>query len=148
LLSLIIDSFKKDTLFCFFFIISIFYSLIVNSLGALTTIAIPPIIEAKSYEFVLPNEEVYPLEKSVSFLLNEGTNSFIYRTFLQDLIPAWLYYLLIFVAIFSFIFNRVFKFLSLDKEKLLKFIFEVSPGLKKIYINVRVVNLKKFSLKI
>ena len=70
------------------------YSIWVNSLGALSTIKIPPQMEVLNLESVTGKEEKYTYEKSFDYLKTDS-KSFFYKLYFADTISPLQYYYLI-----------------------------------------------------
>lgn len=93
---------RKKTLALVFFIVLLYYSIAVNTLGALTTSRIPPKGEAKSLEHITNKQEKYSYNRDIDFLIKENkSKSFIYQTYVYKYIPAWEYYMLVFIPLLS-----------------------------------------------
>jgi hypothetical protein len=71
------------------------YSVIVNSAGALSTIAIPPKVEVLDLEKLSGREEKYTFMRGIDLLKNGDSKSFLFRAKAHTYVSAWQYYLII-----------------------------------------------------
>lgn len=75
---------------------AIVYSLSVNTLGALTTHANPPAVEAVGLEKITGRVEKYSYDRNWDYLNLQGSKSYFYRTYLSDsLTPRNFYFVLV-----------------------------------------------------
>ena len=101
-LALALSKHRKNIFVIISFFLLLIYSLSVNTLGALTTSRIPPKGEAKSLEPISNKQEKYSFDRDIDFLIKENkSKSFIYQTYVSKYIPAWKYYLLVFIPLIS-----------------------------------------------
>lgn len=99
-----IDRYKNQIIFGIVFVATAIYSIAVNVLGALTTNAIPPRVEAINLLEPIPYTYTYNLD----LLLNkEVSSSLVYNVWFSNKLPAFQYYLtiasivcLIFIALY------------------------------------------------
>lgn len=85
---------KKKWLLALFFLL-FFYSVSVNTLGAITTSRIPPKAEAQALEPVTHQQERYSYDRSYQFLLTEGSKSLVWKDLLKPYLSAQRYYYLL-----------------------------------------------------
>lgn len=91
-LAIALTRFSRNVLFMFVFLILSFYSLGVNTLGAITTNAIPPKPEAKQLESLTGRNELYSFDRNWEFLKSGKSKSFVYQSFAANYIRAEEYY--------------------------------------------------------
>jgi hypothetical protein len=82
---------KFPLLICFCFIILI-YSVWVNTLGAITSSANPPQVQVLSMEKISGREEKYTFMRNAQYLSENGSKSFIFRSFLYKYMNGWTFY--------------------------------------------------------
>jgi hypothetical protein len=80
-------------------LILLVYSVAVNSVGALTSIANPPEAETQSLSAISGREEKFTFERNIDLLLDNNSKSFVYNTYFKDTIFVWEYYYAITVLI-------------------------------------------------
>lgn len=80
-------------------VLVIFYSVYVNLIGALTTIAIPPKVEVLKLEELSGIQERYSFDRGMYMLDNNTSKSFIYNVIFKKSMSAWNYFYLNFVLI-------------------------------------------------
>jgi len=98
----VLDNYKSRSLFILLFLVVAIYSIIINSLGAITTIKIPPKIEVVALQGVSGRVERYSYDRNWEFLKESGSKSFIYKTYLFNKINPFQYYILI-VSVLVFV---------------------------------------------
>ncbi len=76
-----------------------FYSILVNTLGAITTSANPPQVEVLELEKLSGTVQKYTYERNWDFLLTGHSKSFVYQTFLKDYISTFWFYFSIAISI-------------------------------------------------
>lgn len=107
---------RKKTFLAFLFGLVLVFSVSVNTLGAITSSANPPIPEVKYLESQSGQIEKYTLERNWEFLFNRGSKSFVYNEFASKYMTALKYYLLITGAIISVLSVPTF-YLFLSKKE-------------------------------
>lgn len=86
------------------FLLVLTYSVFVNSLGAITTSTNPPKIEVLQLEELSGKEEKYTFVRNWDYLNNIGSKSFIYNSYLKDILtPVQFYFLISFTLSFFFL---------------------------------------------
>lgn len=73
----------------------IVYSLGINTLGAITTSALPPKVQVPELSKVTGRVERYTPLRNWDYLNSAGSKSFVYREFARTLMPASIYYAII-----------------------------------------------------
>ena len=86
---------RKNLLLISIALILVGYSVVVNSLGALTSTANPPKIEAQELSVRQNMEFKYTYERNIDLLLDNSSRSFIYNSYLKDTIFVWEYFYVI-----------------------------------------------------
>lgn len=105
--------FKKNTLFITLFSIAFIYSVAVNTVGAITTSANPPKIEALPLEQVSGTVQKYTYERNIDYLMTRGSKSFAYTTFTKYYLKAWQhYYLVLFIILIPSILTIIYYYFS------------------------------------
>lgn len=84
-------------IFAFF----VFYSVAVNTLGAITTSANPPQVEVLELEKLSGSVQKYTYERNWDYLLSGHSKSFVYQTFLKNYISTFQFYMILTVSISS-----------------------------------------------
>lgn len=98
-LALAINRFRENLFFLAVFFCLFIYSTAVNTLGAITTSANPPKIEALPLEELSGKQQKYTFERNIDYLSNSGSKSFIYRTYAKNFLTPWQYYYLVLAII-------------------------------------------------
>lgn len=103
---------RRKKIFLIFFWFFLTYSIVINTLGALTSSKNPPQVEILALEQVTKKEEKYTYERNLDYLLSFGSKSFFFQTvFSNFLTPVQYYQLLVFMilgACFSVIIYHYF----------------------------------------
>lgn len=87
-----VDKYRSNIVLGILLVATSIYSISVNVLGALTTNAIPPKVEAVNLQNPIPYTYIYNLD----FLLNKNTSSsLIYNLWLADRLSAFQYFLIV-----------------------------------------------------
>ncbi len=100
-IALLLTYLGKRRLLVLFFFIVLTYSVIVNSLGALTSNSNPPKIEAQSLANQIHQPVSYTYMRNVNDLNGNVSKSFAFEAYASDYITAWQYYSYITLLILS-----------------------------------------------
>jgi hypothetical protein len=100
--------------------VCIIYSVLVNTLGAITTSANPPKIEVLKLEELSGKQEKYTFERNWDYLSNYGSKSYVYRNFLSKYMSPIRFYLVIICTI-TVVFTGLFYF-DFFKKKLVSYL--------------------------
>jgi hypothetical protein len=87
-----LDKFKQNIFFILLFFIILTYSIGINSLGALTSSAIPPQVEVLSMEKLSGQVELYTYARNMQYLNSNISKSFVWQSWLKKNVTAWQYY--------------------------------------------------------
>lgn len=98
-IAMALTKYSRNILFLLVFAILFVYSTAINTLGAITTSAIPPKVQAIPLEALTGREEKYNYRRSWDYLNQNGSKSFVYQTYLEDIIDARDFYTILVVAI-------------------------------------------------
>ena len=92
--------FRKNILFLFLFILISFYSIAVNTLGAITTSRNPPQSEILALEKLSGKQELYSWDRNLQFVNAGKLKAFVYNDFAYKYVSTWDYYqyLTVFIA--------------------------------------------------
>lgn len=99
-IALLLTYWRKKIWFLIPFILVAFYSIAVNTLGAITTSAIPPQVEVLNLEKLSGTVQKYTYDRNWDFLVAGNSKSFVYQTFLKDYLTPVQFYQILTVAIF------------------------------------------------
>lgn len=120
-MGIVIQKYRKNFIFISMFFVLIIYSLAVSTIGAMTTNAIPPKVEAVN----LPNPIPYTYEYNLQLIDKNFTSSLIYNLYLFKIMSAkeflYIYYastLMVIVGVYLFVFFDKKKTEKLTGEKL------------------------------
>ncbi|NMC36485.1 hypothetical protein GYA49_05575 [Candidatus Beckwithbacteria bacterium] len=91
----LVDYFKHKPWFLIIFLPVMAYSIYINTLGAITSSAIPPKVEVLALEKLSGRVEHYNFLRSWEFLQSNQSKSFVYQTWGHTYLSATQYYLLI-----------------------------------------------------
>ncbi len=116
LIGVALSRFKRNYFILLAFLIVLIYSILVNTLGALTSSANPPKNEVLNLEKLSGKVQKYTYERNIDFLINSGSKSFVYREYLRNVLTAANFYWLVSGSIIfmSFI---LYSILLLDRGK-------------------------------
>jgi len=98
-IAMALTRYSRNILVLLVFAVLFVYSTAINTLGAITTSAIPPKVQAIPLEALTGKEEKYNYKRSWDFLKNNGSKSYFYQEFLEDSIPAKDFYITLVSAI-------------------------------------------------
>lgn len=98
-LGIALSELRTKIVFLLLFLLLSYYSISVNTLGALTTNKIPPKGEAKALEPISGKKEPYTFLRNWEYLKNTGSKSFVYNTYAYKYVTPTQYYLSITVGI-------------------------------------------------
>jgi hypothetical protein len=107
-LAVALQRLRKNYLFSFLFLLILFYSLIINTLGAITTTSLPPKVEA----IALPEPAPYNYQVNWNFLTGQGSSSLIYNMYLTKILTPK-DFLLIYAGVICLILGGIY-FFSLE----------------------------------
>lgn len=99
-IALLLTYWKKKIWFLIPFIFVAFYSIAVNTLGAITTSAVPPQVEVLNLEKISGVVQRYTYQRNWEFLLSGNSKSFVYQTFLKNYLSPVQFYQILTVSIF------------------------------------------------
>jgi hypothetical protein len=108
---------SKKRFFILLFFIFFSYSVMVNSLGALTSNSNPPQIQAASLSDITHSKVSYTYMRNVNDLNGNLSKSYIFQTYASDYLSAWQYYSYITIFILSVCSFLVIGFLMSTKNK-------------------------------
>lgn len=99
-IALLLTYWRKKIWFLIPFILVAFYSIAVNTLGAITTSAIPPQVEVLNLEKLSGTVQKYTYDRNWDFLVAGNSKSFVYQTFLKDYLTPVQFYQILTISIF------------------------------------------------
>ncbi len=123
LISIGLTRLKKDNIFLIIVFLASIVSISINLLGALTTNANPPRVEAENLSLSSGKIQQYTFERNIDYLVNEGTKSFVYQTYIKNIIKPWHYYLILLFLITLFFAKKFHKLFSFSGSRIFEFIF-------------------------
>lgn len=118
--ALLLTYLSKRRIFIFFFFLVLTYSIIVNSLGALTSNSNPPQIQAAALSNETHSVVSYTYMRNVNDLNSNISKSFIFQSYASDYISAWQYYSYITLFILIVFASIIAVYLKVTNEKLRK----------------------------
>lgn len=98
-IAMALTKYSRNILFLLVFAILFIYSTAINTLGAITTSAIPPKVQAIPLEALTGREEKYNYKRSWDYLNQNGSKSFVYQKYLENSISAREFYTILVVVI-------------------------------------------------
>lgn len=107
-IALLLTYWGRKKIFLLVFLLVAFYSIAVNTLGAITTSALPPQIQVLSLEKISGITQRYTYIKNWEFLVNGHSKSFVYQTFLSNYLSPVAFYQLLTVSMCIVIGSIVF----------------------------------------
>ena len=99
--ALLLTYLGKKRLFMLVFFVVLSYSVIVNSLGALTSNSNPPKVEAVALANQIHQPVSYTYMRNVNDLNGNVSKSFVFKAFADNYLTAWEYYTYITIFILS-----------------------------------------------
>lgn len=129
-LGIAIAKLKKDKVFMSILILASFYSIAVNTVGALTTSANPPKIEAENLSLESGKIEKYTFERNFDFLLEKGSKSFVYQEIFKKFLSPLQFYFLILGLILSPTFSLILYIYFYSEKKTLELLLETKGSWK------------------
>jgi hypothetical protein len=102
-IALLLTYWKRKIIFLLCFLPVAFYSIAVNTLGAITTSALPPKVEVLNLEKLSGIVQKYTYEKNWDILSAGYSKSFVYQTFLGNYLSSVTFYILLTTVICSFV---------------------------------------------
>ncbi len=99
------------------FIFIAFYSIAVNTLGAITTSAMPPQVEVLELEKVSHMVQKYTYAKNWDFLLLGHSKSFAYQTFFKSYITPLYFYEILVVSIFAVVGGMLIYYIYISEKE-------------------------------
>ncbi len=110
------DSKKSHYLFLAIFLILFIYSAGVNTLGALTGNSNPPKVQVLSLEELSGVEQKYTFERNWQYLQEEGSKSFVFRSWGHNWLNAKQYYFLVYFLILVIATTGFYRVVMIDKS--------------------------------
>lgn len=98
-ISMLLSYHRKNILLTVLFMLLLFYSLGVNTIGALTTIANPPQVEVLALEELTGTIQRYSYDRGMEYLNANDSKSFVFNAFAKNYISAWNYFAIIYVPL-------------------------------------------------
>lgn len=90
-----LSRYRRNILVVGIFVAVLYYSIIVNTAGALSSHANPPQVEVLNLEKLSGKVQKYTYERNLDYLKAGDSKSFVYRSWAKHVISAWEYYLYI-----------------------------------------------------
>jgi hypothetical protein len=115
LLGLMIDKWRKNVLFMLVISIIFFFSVYVNTIGALSTSRNPPLPEILALEKLTGKEQKYTYERNKDFLLANYSKSFVYQSFAKRYFTTF-EYMIVVAGLIGFLGYTLFLSLLLIKK--------------------------------
>ncbi len=115
-IALLLTYWKRKTVFFLAFIPVAFYSIAVNTLGAITTSALPPQIQVLNLEKLSGIVQRYTYLKNWEFLLAGNSKSFVYQTFLSNHFPPVVFYQILTVSICAVVGGITFYYYLISRK--------------------------------
>jgi len=100
-LSFALTVFRKNQFFQLLFIVLLFYSVCVNTLGAITTSRIPPKVETLALEKLSGREEKFSYNRTFDYIMENRSKSFAFQTFAYKHMDAWQFFIFLVMSILS-----------------------------------------------
>ncbi len=134
---------KGDKLFLGVFFLASVVSIFINLLGAITSKANPPKVEAESLTALSGIEQKYTIERNLDFLFEKGTKSFVYEKYLKDFLTPWEYYFLVSFLILIPYGIYFFKISRLAKSPVFELVLVKNKGLNDLKLELRLFSKEK-----
>lgn len=91
-ISMLLTYYKRNLILMFIFLVLMFYSLGVNTAGALTTIANPPQVEVLALEAISGTVQYYSYDRAIDYLNHDESKAYVYNLSAKKYMNAWEYY--------------------------------------------------------
>lgn len=91
--------FKNNLIVILMFMLLIFYSLGVNTIGAITTIANPPQVEVLALEELTGVIQRYSYDRGMQYLNANDSKAFLYNAGAKNFLSAWNYFAIIYIPL-------------------------------------------------
>ena len=91
-ISIALTKYNRNIIFVVLFLASALYSIGVNTIGPITTDAVPPQVEALPLEKISGKQERYSYDRGWDLIKNGKSKSFIYQTYAKDHLTTIQYY--------------------------------------------------------
>lgn len=115
-IALLLTYWRKKVWFLILFTVVAFYSIAVNTLGALTTSAMPPQVEVLSLEKITGIVQRYTYQRNWEFLVSGHSKSFVFQTFLRPYLSALQFYQIITVSLMGVV-GSLIAYFAYETEK-------------------------------
>lgn len=115
-IALLLTFWKRKLIFLVPFLLVTFYSIAVNTLGALTTSALPPQVQVLSLEKLSGIVQKYTYERNWDLLLAGNSKSFVYQTFLSNYLSSVTFYILLTVSICIVVGGIIFYYYLISRK--------------------------------
>ncbi|KKQ52116.1 MAG: hypothetical protein US72_C0010G0019 [Microgenomates group bacterium GW2011_GWC1_38_12] len=135
---LAISKFRKNTMFMIMITLTFFYSLSVNTLGAITTSSNPPEVEVEYLSSQSHKVEKYTYERNIDFLSSHGSKSYFYNEFLSDWLSPWQFYLVMVAILMSLVTTFILRMNSFRYGSEIEFVLKGGKEGKnlKVYLEI------------
>ncbi|HZE86806.1 MAG TPA: hypothetical protein VE090_01230 [Methylomirabilota bacterium] len=117
-IAILLTYWRKNNIFLLFFFTIFSYSVVVNTLGALTSNSNPPKVEAESLSQLSDQEQSYTYARNISELNSNNSKSYIFQTYAGSYISAWSYYTYITIFIVAVAAFFIVYFQAVTREEL------------------------------
>ena len=114
-LGILLSKQKQNLLILVVFTLLLYYSINVNTIGALSTSAIPPKIQVLELEKVSGLVQKYNYERGLDMLKSDKSKSFVYNTYFSHFISAFDYYRYVTITILILVSSQLL-FLVFSKK--------------------------------
>ncbi len=115
-IALLLTYWKRKVIFLIPFLLVVFYSIAINTLGAITTSAIPPQVQVLSLEELSGIVQKYTYARNWEFLLAGNSKSFVYQTYLADYLSALHFYQILTASIFIVFGGNMFYYYLISRK--------------------------------
>ncbi len=116
-IALLLTYWKRKIIFLLGFLPVAFYSIAVNTLGAITTSALPPKVEVLNLEKISGIVQKYTYAKNWDFLVSGHSKSFVYQTFLSNYLSSVAFYQILTASICIVVGGIIFYFALIARGK-------------------------------
>ncbi|MDP3888566.1 MAG: hypothetical protein Q8Q24_00835, partial [bacterium] len=115
-IALLLTYWRKKYIFLALFALVAFYSITVNTLGAITTSAVPPQVEVLNLEKLSGMVQRYTYQRNWEFLLAGNSKSFAYQTFLKDYLTPLQFYQILTLSIFLIVGGSLVTYVLISRK--------------------------------
>ena len=134
---------RHNFLFMFMLFLTLAYSVLVNTLGTLTSNTNPPRTEAEHLSYLYHKDEKYSYDRNFDYILNKGSKSFIYGQYLEDWLSPFEFYLIVSLSLISVVSASITYLHLFGQDSEMEIVIKRESSGKNLRINLGIVEKLK-----